>query len=588
VRINNFANFANLDIATGESIVVVGENKVGKSNFILALRLLLDPSLSERDRYLGIEQFWDGLGDSKLGATVEISIELQDFEDNPRLLAHLNDCLVDIGPPMVARLTYQFRPKSDLAGPPESLADYEYIMFGGDDPDLGVGPGLRRMLPLDVLEALRDAERDLGNWRRSPLRPLIEELTSQLGDDERAAIQTEINAALDQLAAREEVSEVAGRISQRLVEIVGAQHATEVSLGVAPTRVDALLRGLRLLIDDGARSVGEASLGTANLIFLALKSLELDRLVEERERDHTFFAVEEPEAHLHPHVQRLVYRYFLEQPVGGEDAIPLTTILTTHSPHIASVSPIRSIVLLRQDRTTASTIGVSTARAPLTARDEADLARYIDVTRGEVFFARGIILAEGDAERFLIPAFATELGIPLDVLGISVCSVAGTNFSPYVKLLGSDGLSIPYVLLTDLDPSTPPNPPLAAGRIRALLALVQPGVATPGDLSALWTRAAQYGWFVNSSTLEVELFCSGLAPAIQHVLREELSLNQQSATRLQGWVNNPATLDRDAYLRGIERVGKGRFAQRLAPNARADACPDYMRRALERIRDAVA
>jgi putative ATP-dependent endonuclease of OLD family len=117
VQINNFANFANLDIATGDSIVVVGENKVGKSNFVLALRLLLDPSLSERDRQLSIEQFWDGLGDDKLGSTVEISIELKDFEENPRLLAHLSDCLIDPGPPMVARLTYQFRPKPDLTGP---------------------------------------------------------------------------------------------------------------------------------------------------------------------------------------------------------------------------------------------------------------------------------------------------------------------------------------------------------------------------------------------------------------------------------------------------------------------------------------
>jgi putative ATP-dependent endonuclease of OLD family len=297
--------------------------------------------------------------------------------------------------------------------------------------------------------------------------------------------------------------------------------------------------------------------------------------------------VEEPEAHLHPHVQRLVYRYFLGQPASAEDAIPLTTILTTHSPHIASVSPIRSVVLLRRDTAAASTIGVSTARAPLTVRDEADLARYIDVTRGEVFFARGIILVEGDAERFLIPAFAAELGMPLDVLGISVCSVGGTNFSPYVKLLGDHGLSIPYVLLTDLDPS-PPNRPLAAGRVERLLAMVEPGAQHTGDLSALWARSERYGWFVNGSTLEIECFHSGLAPAIENVLQEELHLNQASLAKLQGWVNNPATLDNTAYLAEIERVGKGRFAQRLAPDVRADACPDYIRRALECIRDAVA
>jgi putative ATP-dependent endonuclease of OLD family len=91
-------------------------------------------------------------------------------------------------------------------------------------------------------------------------------------------------------------------MTDRLTEIAGPQHGTDLSLGLAPTQLDALLRGLRLLIDAGVRGIGDASLGTANLVFLALKSFELERLSEEGERDHTFLGVEEPEAHLHPHV----------------------------------------------------------------------------------------------------------------------------------------------------------------------------------------------------------------------------------------------------------------------------------------------
>ena len=220
---------------------------------------------------------------------------------------------------------------------------------------------------------------------------------------------------------------------------------------------------------------GRASLGTANLIFLALKCLELDRLVAARERDHTFFAVEEPEAHLHPHVQRLVYRFFLENgalPNAGDIAPSLTTILTTHSPHVASVSPIRSVVLLRHDPLIQATVGVSAATAPLDERDIADLQRYIDVNRAELFFARGVVLVEGEAERFLVPAFATALDMPLDRLGISVCSVGGVNFGPYVKLLSPRNLDIPHVVLTDLDPNDD-RPAQAVRRISRGVALLR-------------------------------------------------------------------------------------------------------------------
>ena len=123
----------------------------------------------------------------------------------------------------------------------------------------------------------------------------------------------------------------------------------------------------------------------------------------------------------------------------NDDESSVSIVLTTHSPHIASIAPLRSILLLK-DAGAAGTVGRSTASIELTDEEKEDLTRYLDVTRAEMLFARGILLVEGDAEKFLVPVFANALGHSLDHLGITICSVAGTNFTPYVKFLAALGI----------------------------------------------------------------------------------------------------------------------------------------------------
>ncbi len=61
IKIKNFRNFKNLNVRLGEHAVILGENKVGKTNLLFALRLLLDPSLPDSARQLRLDDFWDGL-----------------------------------------------------------------------------------------------------------------------------------------------------------------------------------------------------------------------------------------------------------------------------------------------------------------------------------------------------------------------------------------------------------------------------------------------------------------------------------------------------------------------------------------------
>jgi putative ATP-dependent endonuclease of OLD family len=174
ITIKNFRNFKLLDVKLGEHAVVLGENKVGKTNLLFALRLILDPSLSDSARRLRLDDFWDGLRRPlTTEEVIEISVEFRGFEKSENLLAVLADDLVKPDP-MVARITYRYQPVAGLKGEPKSESDYEFVIFGGGRPDNTVGYDLRRWMPLDLFPALRDAEADLARWSRSPLRPLLD------------------------------------------------------------------------------------------------------------------------------------------------------------------------------------------------------------------------------------------------------------------------------------------------------------------------------------------------------------------------------------------------------------------------------
>jgi putative ATP-dependent endonuclease of OLD family len=88
IQISNFRNFASVDFSVGHHSVIVGENKIGKSNLVYALRLVLDPSLPDSARKLRVEDFWDGLK-RPLGNDdrISISVDLMDFEDDGNHLA---------------------------------------------------------------------------------------------------------------------------------------------------------------------------------------------------------------------------------------------------------------------------------------------------------------------------------------------------------------------------------------------------------------------------------------------------------------------------------------------------------------------
>ena len=590
-----------LDIAVGRSAVILGENQIGKTNLIYALRLVLDPSLPDSARQLRAEDFWDGIARPLTeDVRIRVSIDIDDFEGDEGQLAVLAEHLIQ-PEPMIARLTYEFGPIPGLKHAPAKDDDFEFLTYGGDRQENRIGYDVRKRIPMEVLYALRDAEGDLARWTKSPLKPLIDRAKQDVKHSDLETLANGVSKETDKVANLAPFSSLAHRINDKLKGMAGTTQAIETALGFSPADPDKLLRALRLLFDGKKRDISEARLGTANILYIALRSLDLDSLVAEGSREHTFFCIEEPEAHLHPHLQRLVYRSYLRlrQPSdkkSEKETSPVTYLLTTHSPHIASVTPVESMVLLRKAHKEDSTVGVSGAAITLADPERDDIERYLDVSRAEGLFSRGVLLVEGDAEKFLVPVLAARAGYNLDALGITVCSVAGTNFVPYIKFFGPLGLNLPLAVVTDLDLySLDDGSTGDYGRNRAhsLCSLISPKAKLPGAIQKTEFYEG-YGIFLNSSTLEIELNNSGciylMNSAMQALCdvgaaKKRFQQLEDDTKRANKAINIG---DPKRFIKDIEYVGKGRFAQRLCSeicklDPAHNVCPPYILKAIKHV-----
>jgi len=582
LSIRNFRNFQAIDVPLSGNVVFLGENRVGKSNLLFAIRLVLDPTLPDSARQLRLSDFWDGCA-ATYDDPIEVHLEFTDFAGDPALVALLTDFRT-AHDPMTVSLSYVFRKKPGMSGAPETSADFDFVVFGGGDETRPVPGRVRRRVAIDVLDALRDAEGQLATWRSSPLRHLLEEAISAIPSADIDAVAAELDNATKALEGFPTIKTLEDELRVGILRLSGKAHDIDARLRFAPSDPFRLFRAIAMFIDGGKRSIAEASLGSANVALLALKLAEFAWRRKKNDRNFSLLCIEEPEAHLHPQLQRSVFKKLF----GGEDPAQ-ALIVTSHSPTLAAVTPLRSIVQLRgRDGATAA---FSLAALPVSADELDDLESYLNATRAELLFARGVLFVEGDAEEALVPVFAQSMGRPLDELGITVCNVAGVNFGPYVKL--AESLSLPYAVITDWDPLDGSKPPLGRKRtldlVQIMLGIRGKPVMKPARLATLETKDHTYfanqaiktGIFLNDRTFEVSV---ANTPALLKPLLDILDEQGFGSTRtgrIAAWRAGSVAVDPTQLLAMIADIGKGRLGSRLSKKMVGLPPPKYMADAIE-------
>lgn len=423
LRIRGFRNFVDETFDFDEKTLIIGGNDTGKSNLLYALRILFDPALSSRDFELTGSDF----NIQSRADSIEITAYLVDIHE---------DCVNSVLGGAIKDGGSLIRYMLNKGG------EYEFsIGFSEETLESCNGRPYIKNLAMEYV----GSNRDLVSFLRRQQNKLLDISRNQRSEDEEAedersidAIQRSLFGLNEQISKLHYVSESLTTVNAEMRALSIGNEGYTARLIAGNTDADKLLDNLQLayLHDDSSLIFGGD--GRGNQLYFATWISE-QRLTKHPERA-VVFAIEEPEAHLHPHQQRMLADY-LSTTMEGQ------VLITTHSPQV--VERFGNGRILRMTSTDVQ--DGNHARGCSTDVDEAlaKMGYRLNAISSEVFFSNGVLLVEGPSERILYTALAHALGKDIDRLNISVLSVDGVGFGPYVHACVN--LDIPFVIRTDND-----------------------------------------------------------------------------------------------------------------------------------------
>ncbi len=512
LEIKNFRNFGDpaFVIRLKPFTLILGENNVGKSNLLCAVSLLFGQELSATQRrMLDTDDFNYEIMASFKQQVLDETIAAESVLFPEIVIEATLDSLSEEQHPVVgdwysnteltqAKVTYRFSIRTNFDGskwiteqraaiaeqkrvheerrketplpedaPPidDSLlvdfpiGEYRYVIYGGGRPANECEAYFLRMLRAEILDALRDAERELvdGGEQRLLYRVLRQSSESRYTDVKRllAELKRAIDVDPSLVGIKTDVESFLKLVS---LETQGETHAIGLQF-VAPEAAE-LLKKIGMTYGANPMTVARNGLGRNNLLYIALLVSQLSKATDPAASDDSFVCfrfvgIEEPEAHLHPHLQDHLARNIEDVRERHSDRLQL--ILTSHSTHIAAKLDLENTVVVFRSGLDGRLCVHYVLDGLDPVKDKASirfLSLYLDATKSQMFFARRLILVEGISEQILMPHFfEQQTGKSLESVGCTVLNVNGVAFRHFLTVV-KNGFFKKCVVLTDSDSGT--------------------------------------------------------------------------------------------------------------------------------------
>lgn len=449
LKIKNFRKYQDLIVPFNSGLnVLIGQNDSGKTAIIDAIKLVLKTHAYEWIK-VEISDFHKTKGTNDRADKIRFELVFKGLEANEakNFIEWLGWEGEGKEAKPILRLIYQISRKEDRILPSE-------VKAGMDDDGHPLNAEAREYLKATYLRALRDAENELTAKKNSRLSQIL------IGHD--SLVQTSKSSphplihsfstfkdAVDVwFKSGEGKTEIKDKIDEVITKFISD---TEALFTFGNSEIKDILEKLSLSL------VGEENLGlgTMNRLFMAAELLHLKK---DNWNGLRLCLIEELEAHLHPQVQLKVIDYLQKQCGRKENKVQI--ILTTHSPNLASNVNLKNIILCKDNDV--YPMGDSESNEPrkpdkytkLDKKSYGFLERFLDVTRSNLFFAKGVIIVEGISEQLIIPAIAKKIGCDLVEHEVSIINVGSTAHLHYARIFQrNDGkeLKVPVSVVADLD-----------------------------------------------------------------------------------------------------------------------------------------
>lgn len=424
IYIKGFRCFKNAKINLSNKNLILGANDIGKSNLIYALRLLFDKSLSFRDLELTTSDYYA----YDLTDEIEITVKITDMTEECLIAGFKGDILNE---------TTYIRYKKSKAEP-HTISTGPTL----DTIEEKSGRYYLRFLNMEFVDSSRNLDAFIKreknylldhtkSYRSEESIGLDEVLISNIEDN-----LSRINTEVDNVSY---IKESLNSINEEMEKLSINNQNKKLRFSSISNDAEQLIDNVELVYETDDKKLTLGGDGRNNQIYLSTWITKQKEL--QSEKSVTFYALEEPEAHLHPQQQVKLAKYIFEN-------LSQQIIVTSHSPKIANqANPGNIIRLYSEDMksTIAAKQGV-----------DSELVNYFskfshrrNLINSQLFFVNSVLLVEGISEVIFYKTLALASGFDLEQHNAEIISVEGVGFEPYAKICQS--LNIPFVIRTDND-----------------------------------------------------------------------------------------------------------------------------------------